>query len=57
MGVYLHAKFEVFGIIVTCFRQGGNFTTATSKRTPKKSPPRLGLKGKFKNDVAEQLPG
>ena len=38
MGVYLRAKFEAFSIILTSFRQGGNFnpTTATSKRTPKK---------------------
>ena len=37
MGVYLHAKFEVSSIILTGFRQGGNFTPPpTSKRTPKK---------------------
>ena len=59
MGVYLRAKFEVFGIILTCFRQGGNFTPPPPpppQNEPLKSPPRLGLKGKFKNDVAEQLP-
>ena len=37
MGVYLRAKFEVSSIILTSFRQGGNFTPLpTSKRTPKK---------------------
>ena len=32
----LHAKFEVFSIILTSFRQGVSFTRPTSKRTPKK---------------------
>ena len=37
MDVYLQAKFEVSSIILTGFRQGGNFTPPpTSKRTPKK---------------------
>ena len=38
MGVYLRAKFEVSRIILTGFRQGGNFTPPhpTSKRTLKK---------------------
>ena len=38
MDVYLQAKFEVSSIILTGFRQGGNFTPhSTSKRTPKNS--------------------
>ena len=36
MSVYLRAKFEVSNVILTGFRQGGNFTHPTSKRTPKK---------------------
>ena len=36
MRVYLHTKLEVSSTIVTSFRQGGNFTPATSKRTHKK---------------------
>ena len=38
MGVYLRAKFQVSSIILTSFRQGGNFTppSSTSKQTPKK---------------------
>ena len=38
MSVYLHTKFQVSSIILTSFRQVGNFTPPhpTSKRTPKK---------------------
>ena len=37
MDVYLRTKFEVSSIILTSFRQRGNFTPPpTSKRTPKK---------------------
>ena len=35
MGVYIRAKFEVSSMILTSFRQGGNFIPITSKRTPK----------------------
>ena len=37
MGVYLRAKFDVSSIILTSFRQGGNFSPPPSKRTPKKA--------------------
>ena len=42
--VYLCAKFEVSSIILTSFRQGGNFTPLPPQNEPLKSPPRLGLK-------------
>ena len=50
MGVYLHAKFEDSSIILTSFRQGGNFTPLPPpppppQNKPLKSPPKLGLKG------------
>ena len=34
MGVYLRAKFEVSRIILTGFRQGGNFTPPPQKAHP-----------------------
>ena len=45
MGVYLRAKFEVSSIILTSFRQGGNFAPLPSppQNEPLRSPPRLGL--------------
>ena len=45
MDVYLRAKFEVSSIILTSFRQGGNFTPPPPPPQNKalKSPPRLGL--------------
>ena len=37
MGVHLRANFQVSSIILTSFRQGGNFTPPlTAKQTPKK---------------------
>ena len=41
--VYLRAKFEVSSIILTSFRQGGNFTPPPPQNESLKSPPRLGL--------------
>ena len=49
MSVYLRVKFQVSGITLTSFRQGGNFTPppfpprTTSKQKPLKIPSRLGL--------------
>ena len=43
MGVYLRAKFEVSSIILTSFKQGGNFTPPLPQNEPLKSPPRLEL--------------
>ena len=49
MGVYLRAKFEISSVIVTSFRQGGNFTPPPTlpQNEPLKSPPRLGLRHLF----------
>ena len=47
MRVYLYAKFQVSGIILTSFRRG-NFTPATPQNEPLKSPPRLGLTSNFR---------
>ena len=44
MGVYLRAKFEVCSLILTCFRQGGNFTPPPPQNETRKSPPRLKLR-------------
>ena len=44
MGVYLRAKFEVSGIILTGFRHGTNFTPPPAPQNESlKGPPRLGL--------------
>ena len=47
MSVYLRVKFQVSGITLTSFKQGGNFTPppspTTSKQKPLTIPPRLGL--------------
>ena len=44
MGVYLRAKFEVSGIILTGFRQGVILPPPPPPQNePLKSPPRLGL--------------
>ena len=46
MGVYVRDKFEVSGIILTSFRQGGGVILPPSpppQNEPLKSPPRLGL--------------
>ena len=43
--MYLRAKFEVFSIILTSFRQGGKFTPLPPPQNePLKSPSRVGLK-------------
>ena len=46
MGGYLRAKFEVSGVILTSFRQGGraNFTPPPPQNEPIKTPPSLGLR-------------
>ena len=45
MCVYIRAKFQVSSIILTRFRQRGNFTpTHPPQNEPLKNPPRLGLK-------------
>ena len=49
MCVYFYTKVQVSSIVLTRFRQGGNFTP-TSKQTPK-SPPRLGLKRMVENTI------
>ena len=47
MGVYFRANFQVSSIILTSFRQGGNFTPPPPppkpQNEPLKIPPRLGL--------------
>ena len=51
MGVYLRARFEVSSIILTSFRQGGDFIPPPSptplQNEPLKHPPRLGLRHLF----------
>ena len=50
MGVYLRVKFEAFSIILTSFREGGNFTPLPPPQNELlKSPPRLELTAAFKH--------
>ena len=55
MGVSLRAKFEVSRIILTSFRQGGNFTPSpTSKEAPKK-PTQIRVKTKATAKIKKYL--
>ena len=45
MYIYLQTKFQVYGLILTSFRQGGSFTpSATPYHAPLKRTARLELK-------------
>ena len=43
MGVYLRAKFEVYSVILTGFKQGVVLPPSPPQDKPLKSPPGLGL--------------
>ena len=43
MGMYLRAKFEASGVILTSFRQGVTLPVPPPQNEQLKSPPRLGL--------------